>query len=149
MDAAGQLDEFIDKYTPEIAAFTRHMLGRMREIVPPCIEMVYDNYNALVIGFCPDEKPSNAIFSVVPMPRWVSVCFLQGAGLPDPHGLLIGEGNVARHIKFHKPEQFERPEVHDLLALAMAAAKKPFPEGQERNLIIKSISAKQRPRRSI
>ncbi len=34
MDAAGQLDEFIDKYTPEIAAFARHMLGRMREVTP-------------------------------------------------------------------------------------------------------------------
>jgi len=40
--------------------------------------MVYDNYNALVIGFGPNDRPSLAIFSIVLFPRWVTLCFLQG-----------------------------------------------------------------------
>jgi len=39
--------------------------------------MVYDNYNFLVIGFSPTERPSEAIFSIAMSPRRVSLCFLQ------------------------------------------------------------------------
>jgi hypothetical protein len=46
------------------------------------IAMVYDNYNRLVVGFCPNERPSDAIFSLVLYPRRVGFCFLQGAVFP-------------------------------------------------------------------
>ena len=48
------------------------------------VEMIYDNYNWLVIGFSPTDRPSDAIFSLVLPPGRVTLCFLQGAGLPDP-----------------------------------------------------------------
>ena len=89
-----QLDSFLGKYDPEIAAFAGRALARMRKLVPGAIEMVYDNYNALVIGFCPTERPSEAIFSIVLYPRYVSLCFLQGAGLPDPANRLHGSGKL-------------------------------------------------------
>ena len=38
-----QLDSFLDKFTPEIAAAARRALARMRKLVPGAIEMVYDN----------------------------------------------------------------------------------------------------------
>ena len=47
--------------------------------------------NALAIGFGPTERASEAIFSIAVFPRWVSLFFLQGAGLPDPDGILQGE----------------------------------------------------------
>jgi len=55
----------------------------MRKLVPGAIEMVYDNYNWLVIGFSPSERPSEAIFSLVLPAGKATLCFLQGAGLPD------------------------------------------------------------------
>jgi hypothetical protein len=48
----------------------------MRKLVPGAIEMVYDNYNWLVIGFGPPERPSEAIFSIVLPPGKVTLCFL-------------------------------------------------------------------------
>jgi len=38
--------------------------------------MVYDNYNALVIAFSPNERPSDAIFSIALYPHWVNLFFL-------------------------------------------------------------------------
>ena len=79
-----QLEGLIDKYTPEIAAMTRACLAKMCRRLPGAMVLIYDNYNSLAVGFAPSEKPSEAIFSIVPYPRWVTLFFLQGAGLPDP-----------------------------------------------------------------
>src|ERR1039458_9537409 len=64
--------------------------------LPGAVQLVYDNYNALVIGFGPSERASEASFSIVLYPRWVTLFFLQGAGLPDPRRLLKGSGKVVR-----------------------------------------------------
>jgi hypothetical protein len=151
-DPKAQLDSFLAKYDPEVAAFAGRALPKMRKLVPGAIEMVYDNFNWLVIGFCPTERPSEAIFSLVLPPGRVSLCFLQGAGLPDPAKRLEGSGNVVRNIKLYhagKPDAgvLDDPEVRALINVALNRAKVPMPAGAVRKLIIRSISAKQRPRR--
>jgi hypothetical protein len=142
-----QLERFLDAYTPEIAAFARVALAKMRKRLPHAVEMVYDNYNALVCGFGPTERASEAVFSIVMFPKYVSLCFLQGAVLPDPKGLLQGEGNVVRHIRLEDEKTLDRAEVKAMMATAMKMAKVPFDKKAEYKLVIKSISARQRPRR--
>src|SRR5258708_15198097 len=83
-DPQTQLDSFLAKYDPDVAAFARRALTKMRKLVPGAIEMVYDNYNWLVIGFSPSERPSEAIFSLVLPAGKATPSFLPGAGLPDP-----------------------------------------------------------------
>jgi hypothetical protein len=151
-DAEQQLDSFLAKYDPEVTAFARRALARMRKLVPGAIELVYDNYNWLVIGFAPTERPSDAIFSLVLPPGRVTLCFLQGAGLPDPAKRLQGKGNVVRNIRLYNAGEpdarvLDGPEVRDLINLALNRAKVPMPARGRRKLIIKSISAKQRRRR--
>jgi hypothetical protein len=151
-DAERLLDSFLAKYTPEIATFARGALGKMRKLVPGAIEMVYDNYNWLVIGFSPSERPSEAIFSLVLPAKHVTLCFLQGARLPDPAGILQGSGNVVRNIRLYTSgvkdaKVLDNPEVLSLINVALNRAKVPMPAGVRRKLIIKSISKKQRPRR--
>jgi hypothetical protein len=112
------------------------------------LEMVYDNYNGLVVGFCPGMRPSEAIASIAVMPEWVSLCFLQGVGLPDPEKRLFGSGNFARHIKMQKgAATLDEPAVRTLIAEALVRAKVSILAGQKRRFLIKSVSAKQRPRR--
>jgi hypothetical protein len=82
---AAQLDAFLDKFTPDIAAQARIALRRMRARLPGALELVYDNYNALAIGFSPTDRTSDAIFSIALFPRWVSLFFLlNGTRLRDP-----------------------------------------------------------------
>jgi hypothetical protein len=142
-----QLERFIDRFTPEIGALGREALARLRAILPPALEMVYDNYNALVIGFCPTERPSEAIFSIAMYARSVALCFLQGAGLPDPQQRLRGGGNTARHIVLGSAADLDDPAVRELIAQALERAVKPFDGTIRSRLVIRSISAKQRPRR--
>src|SRR5271163_3157758 len=127
-EAKRQLDSSLAKYDPEVEAFARRALAKMRKLLPGAIEMVYDNYNWLVIGFSPSERPSDAIFSLVLPPGRVTLCFLQGAGLPDPAGLLRGSGSVVRNIRLYTAgvkdaKALDDPEVLSLINVALNRAK--------------------------
>lgn len=143
-----QLASFLAKFTPEIAAQAKAIRKVMRRRYPAAIELVYDNYNALAIGFCPTERTSEVIFSVAVYPRWVTLFFYQGKGLPDPERRLQGAGNQARHIRVDSLAIFDDPAICELMGEAVARAAVPFDPRNEHKLIIRSISAKQRPRRT-
>jgi hypothetical protein len=146
-DAQAELDGFIDKFRPQVAALTRALLVKAKARIPGAQILVYDNYNALAIGFGPSDKAGQAILSLAVMPRWVTLCFLSGKGLADPHGLLKGEGSRVRHVQLHTPEAFDDPRIDALIAQALEKTDRPIDPDQPGRLIIKSISAKQRPRR--
>ncbi len=142
-----QLDEFIAKYTPAIGDVARGALTKMRARLPGAIELVYDNYNALAIGFSATEKTSDVIASITLYLRWVSLFFMYGAVLPDPHKLLKGSSKQVRHIVLKDASTLDEPAVQSLLAAAMEAADKPLDRAATNRIIIKSISAQQRARR--
>ncbi len=144
---AKQLAAFLKKYTPEVAATARAALRKIRARLPGATEMVYDNYNALVIAFGPTDRASEAIFSIALYPRWVNLFFVQGAKLPDPDKILKGSGNLVRRIEIRDASELDKPEVRAVMRTAMKLATKPIDPSARRRLIIKSVSAKQRPRR--
>jgi hypothetical protein len=146
--AEAQLDGFLAKFMPEVEDTARQALRKMRQRLPGAIELVYDNYNALAIGFAPTERASDAIFSIALYPRWVSLFFLMnGTKLRDPECYLKGSGKVVRHIVLENAAFLDDPVVQDLMAQALELFPKQIDAGQPRRLIIKSVSAKQRPRR--
>ena len=145
--AAAQLECFLDAYTPEVAEIARKALMKLRKRLPFATEMVYDNYNALACGFGPSERVSDVIFSIAVYPRHVNFFFLQGATLPDPDGLLQGKGSRVRHIRLEDEKTLDRDDVKAMMAIAMKMAKVPFDEEAQYKLVIKSVSAKKRPRR--
>lgn len=144
-----QLEAFIARFTSQVASLTRAILAKMRARLPGALELVYDNYNALVIGFSPTERAADAIFSIAAYPRWVSLFFLRGARLPDPDHLLQGSGSTVRRILLAGPATLDVPAVRVLMEHALKRAAKPFDPTQPRRTIIKSIATKQRPRRPV
>ena len=144
-----QLEGFLAKYTPEIAGLAKAALVKMRKRLPGAVEMVYDNYNALVIGFCPGERPSEAIFSIALYPRWVNLYFLQGRGLRDPEKLLKGSGNTVRRIVLENTGTLDDPAVEALIDEALERAIVPIDLRGKRRLLIRAIAPKQRPRRPL
>jgi hypothetical protein len=144
-----QLTEFIAKFTPEMGKLIRAARSKMRSLMPQALELVYDNYNFFVIGYGPTEKAGDAIFSLAAQAKGLSLCFLQGARLPDPHKLLRGNGNVVRNIHLESADGLDDPNVRQLIDIALNRAKTRIPVDGRHRLIIKSISAKQRPRKSL
>lgn len=143
-----QLESFISKYSPEVAAEGRTALVKLRRLVPGAVELVYDNYNWLVVGFCPSERASDAVLSLVFTPRWISLCFLQnGPVLSDPNGLLRGSGKRVRNIRLESAKDLDKTAVQSLINEALARAKVPIDGRGRSRLIIRSASLRQRPRR--
>jgi hypothetical protein len=145
--AAAQLKGFLAKYTPAMHAEMKAAHARMRKLVPGAVEMVYDNWNGLVIGFGPTQRPSEAVLSLLAMPDHVTLCFLKGKRLPDPAKLLRGGGTTVRHYRLAGVADLDKRPIRKLVSLAIAQADPPFETTARNTLVIRSVSAKQRPRR--
>jgi Domain of unknown function (DU1801) len=147
LSAERQLATFIAKFDPAVAAVARAAVRKMAQRLPGATQIVYDNYNALAIGFGPSEKSSEAVFSIAVFPRWVSLFFFEGVHLADPTRLLRGSGRQVRHIVLKSADDLDLPAVKDLMQEALSIADPPIPTRKKGMLIIKSVSARQRPRR--
>jgi hypothetical protein len=135
------------RYDPAIAACARRALARLRRILPGATELVYDNYNALVIGFGPSEKATEAVCSIALYPRWVNLYFLQGASLSDPQQLLRGDGKQVRYMRLEDDSLLDFPPVQALLIQAWERSAGPARPPTKRKLVIRAVAARQRPRR--
>lgn len=142
-----QLASFIAKFDPAIGKLVRSARSALRKRLPTAIEQVYDNYNFLAIGFCTTERTSDCIVSLAASAKGVTLSFYYGASLPDPDNILLGSGNQNRFLRLDSAETLAQPAVESLIRAAIAQAKTPLPETGRGYTIIKSVSAKQRPRR--
>jgi hypothetical protein len=146
--AQQHLDKFLQKYSPDMEKLGRSAISHMRKRLPGAICMVYDNYNALAVGFGPDAKASTLPLSIAFYPRWATLFFMFGATLPDPDGVLEGKGARIRSLRLEDGMATLKSESVDALitAAVMQAGWKLSPKAKG-ELVIQSISAKQRPRR--
>jgi hypothetical protein len=115
--------------------------------MPSANELVYDNFNFFVIGYCSTERPSDCIVSIAAAANGVGLSFYYGATLPDPHKLLLGGGSQNRFLRLESAATLARPEVEELIASAIAQGETPLPLSGKGKLIIRSIAKKQKPRR--
>jgi hypothetical protein len=145
---ARQLAGFIARYDPAVARLARATRTAMRRRFPTAWELVYDNYQFLAIGYSASERASDCIASLAVSPRGVALSFYYGSTLPDPHGVLQGSGNQNRFIRLAGAATLADPRVVTLLRAATFQARTPLPKAGRGRTLIKSVSAKQRPRRA-
>ena len=144
--AERQVARLIAKFSPEVAGVAKAARAKVRKLLPRAFELVYDNYNALALAFGPTERTSEVVLSIALYPRWVSLFFARGAKLADPNGVLRGSGNQMRHVVLERIGVLDSAPIRALIKDAVATHPTPFGSGRGRT-IIKSVSAKQRPRR--
>jgi hypothetical protein len=142
-----QLNGFIAKFDPAMGMQIRECRSAMRKRFPTANELVYDNYNFFVIGYCTTERPSDCVVSLAANSKGIGLSFYHGATLPDPHRILQGSGNQNRFVRLDGVAALGKPEVQELLDAAEAQADPPFVKAGSGTLIIRSIAEKQRPRR--
>jgi hypothetical protein len=147
MNTKTQIDGFLAKYTPEIARQLREARKHLQGYLPRGYELVFENYNALVFGYSPNEKSTGAIISVAGYPKWTTLFFLHGTQLDDPDGVLEGAGKTVRSVRLQPFERLASPAVHTLLLQAIALAEGAFDAAPPLSTVVKTVVAKQRPRR--
>jgi hypothetical protein len=140
------LARFIGKFAPEHQRVIRNARRALRQRLPTANELVYDNYNFFVIGYSPTDRPSDTIVSLAAGANGVGLSFYRGATLPDPHGRLLGSGTQNRFVRLPSAAVLHEPDIEALIDAAIKQARVPLPATGAGKLVIKSISAKQRPR---
>ncbi len=146
--AQQQLDGFLQKYSPDVEKLGRAAIAHMRKRLPGAVCLVYDNYNALGVGFCAGGKVSRTPLSIVLYPRWVTLFFLFGATLEDPDGLLEGKGSRVRSIRLTDGmKTLKNDAVDQLISAAVMQANWKLDPRAKGEVVIQAISATQRPRR--
>lgn len=142
-----ELDGYIAAYTPEIAALTHASFDRLKARIPGATILAYNYYNALAIGWAPDDRTAHGILSLALYPRWVNLCFLRGIDLPDPDKLLSGGGNQLRTIRLSNAEMLDDDGIRALIDDAVARSEPPVDPDASISVIIKGTSPKIRSRR--
>ena len=115
------VDTFLKGYSPQV----REIAVKAREVIfsvlPDATEKVYPGWKVIQYGAGPDMKSVFAAIS--PQRERVNLGLANGAGLPDPEGLLEGTGVGIRHVKLTSPEAAAAPAVRTLVLGALAATK--------------------------
>src|SRR5262245_8927495 len=141
---ASQLAALIANYAPEVARAFTVVRRKMRGFVPRGYELLYENYNALGIGYGGGQKASDVIMSIVAYPRWVTLFFFDGVNLPDPSSILEGTGNRIRSIRLQSPSDLDRPDIRQLISEALAPHAETLAGCPRLTLVIRSIASKRR-----
>ncbi len=145
---AARLAGFVREFTPDMQELIWACRARLQELYPGAWQLVWDNYNFLVVGFSPSDRPSDAPMSLACGRRGVSLCFVKDApSLPDPEDLLRGSGRVVRNLELTSAADLDRPAVRALVDAASLRGPVPLAEAEGGELVVRSVSAKRRARR--
>ena len=123
------------------------------DLYPQTNELIYDNYNAVAVGWSPTDRVGH-IFCSIAVGRAsnnIHFGFYWGAELSDPDHILLGEGNQYRYILVKSLGQFPKAYIRKLMkeaygnSLAKIKDQKQIRTGQT---ITKSVSEKKRTTKS-
>ena len=139
----------IAKFDPAVARLARAARATLRKRFPTAVELVYDGYNALAIGYSSTARTSDGIVSIAVYSRGVNLYFMYGRSLPDPDNLLQGSGTQGAFIRLADLSVLGHPSVEALLVAAVRDGETPLKKRGRGHTIIKWIAKKQRPRRGL
>ena len=94
------------------------------EEAPEASEFVYEVYT-IADHFTFTDKPSDAFVFTTTHANWVNLGFNFGSVLPDPGGLLRGDGKFIRHVRIEKASDLQAPGVRELIRAGIAEAERP------------------------
>ena len=87
--------EPFDRSVRELALATRDLV---LEEMAPCVEPMYDAYNAVALGYGSSERLKDGVCHIAVYAGHVNIGFNHGTELKNKKGLLEGTGRRVRHI---------------------------------------------------
>jgi hypothetical protein len=132
---------------------TKETVLWLREYVwdqyPKTNELIYDNYNAVSLGWSLTDKLSH-LFCTIAIFRTnhsIHFGFYWGNEIADPEKLLLGEGKQYRYIIVKDKKGFPKTYMKKLIKEAYANSLGKLKDGKQQifgKTITKSVSAKKR-----
>ena len=153
-DQTKDLLKFLKPFDKEITELVLWLREFAWDIYPESNELIYDNYNALAIGWSPTDRVGHTFCSIAAMRtnKNVHFGFYWGSEISDPEKKLSGEGNQYRYFLVKSKKEFPKAYIKKLVkeAYANSFAKIKDPKQiMEGKTIVKSISPAKRSKKKI
>lgn len=132
-----ELSEFLQPFSKEVQKIALQLREFVLNIFPDSNELIYDNYNALAIGYSLSEKQKDMFCHIAVYSKYVNIGFDKGIFLNDPEKMLKGTGSRIRHIKVPDYNSFNAVYVKKILAQAHQIAVDSLESGEQ---LIKAVS---------
>ena len=145
--------KFLKPFDPQ----TKDLVFWLREFVwdlyPEANELIYDNYNALAVGWSPTDRVGHTFCNIAVgrTSNNIHFGFYWGSKIVDPDKLLIGNGNQYRYLLVKNKKEFPKTYIKKLLKQAWSYSvskvidSRQFMEGKT---ITKSVSVVKRSKKS-
>jgi hypothetical protein len=115
------VDTFLKGYSPQVREIAVKVREAILSVMPDATEKVYPGWKVIQYGAGADMKSVFAAIS--PLRERVNLGLANGVDLPDPDGLLEGDGKAIRHVKLTSPEAATAPAIRELIRGALQATK--------------------------
>ena len=146
------LNKFLKPFPPEVRENALWLRDFIWSLYPQANELIYDNYNALAIGWSPTDRVGHTFCSIAIGRTSFNIhCgFYWGSRLSDPEKKLLGEGNQYRYWLLKNKKDFPKTYIKKLMeeayAYSLNLVKDPKQIMQSKT-IVKSISASKRTKK--
>jgi hypothetical protein len=115
------VDTFLKGYTPQVREIAVKARETILSVLPGATEKVYPGWKVIQYGAGADMT---AVFAAIsPQRERVNLGLAHGADLPDPEGLLEGDGKAIRHVRLTSPRAAGAPAVKELIRGALQATR--------------------------
>ncbi|HTE09518.1 MAG TPA: hypothetical protein VK645_01090 [Chitinophagaceae bacterium] len=144
---------FLKPFEKEIQGIVLWLREFAWDLYPKTNELIYDNYNAVALGWSPTDRVGHTFCSIAigRTSKNIHFGFYWGSEIADPKKILLGEGNQYRYILVKTKDDFPKTYIKALVKEAFANSmakvkdKKQLMEGAT---IVKSVSVKKRTLKS-
>lgn len=116
---ADDWDRALARTTDEGRASAEAIRSLVRKLDPGVVEVIWLHQGTVGWGVGPKKMTEQYAYLAL-HPSRVNLGFYRGASLPDPAGLLTGDGKAMRHIPIASANEVGRPEIAELLKAAKA-----------------------------
>jgi hypothetical protein len=116
-----EIDVFLASYPAEVADLAQAVRRLLEELLPD-VEQTLDR-SAKVIGFGYGPGYKGMVGALILSKAGVKIGLFRGSELPDPKGLLRGEGKVHRHVPLTSLADLKQPGLKPLIKAALSAWK--------------------------
>lgn len=141
------IHKFLKPFPEEVKATAIWLRDFVWDTCPDSNELIYDNYNALAIGYSLSQKAGDVFCSIAVYSKYINFGFLRGTEISDPDKLLKGAGSLYRYITVRTQKDFPEKYMKKLLLESVVNAFSRFKESKQTEkgvTLVKSVSAKKR-----
>lgn len=123
-------DEIVSSVSPHARDLAERARSLIQAVFPAIVEVPWPRQRVIGYGVGP-KKMSEHFCYISVSKNHINLGFMYGAELPDPEGLLEGEGKLLRHVRITQSEQLSNPALRRLLEVASVHRMPAKPSGSK------------------